>query len=220
MSLFLLKLTSIVIFALVIISFVAPMLGSNQPPSPILQGFFAGCGDQPQPCWNGIHPGITTAAKAQIQLELEDYKLFANNADVLFYSNNVGLSAKSQSCSIIRLFFTHDTQIVSTMSLNDCDGLMFGDLLILGFPEKMVESQDVYVKVGEYYVAEMSQNVVVDEHYMRIEWSPTTNVNSLYIGSSTKGLNESIDLMGNPWHGFAPHWRYCQIEPQSQGCQL
>jgi len=73
MSRLLFKHALVVIFFLTLISLVARSLGSIQPSNPIMSGFTEDCERQPQPCWYGIVPGVTSMAEVKQRLLSKGY---------------------------------------------------------------------------------------------------------------------------------------------------
>ena len=196
-------------------SLAATVLGTAQPPNPILRGFTEDCEDRPQPCWNGIMPGQTDVATAQNRLESKGYKLDHAESRILYFSNRAEGNSIAGTCSNIRLSFEGNTKLLANITLVGCDGMILGNLWHIGFPEKIMQPLDLYIKLGEYYTAITSQS---DANSTPRELSPNTKIDGLDIGSSVKTVNLAIDLVGQNWHGFVPHWRYCQLEPNFGDC--
>jgi hypothetical protein len=215
----LLKFAFLIALALTATSLAAHALGSIQPLDPILRGFTEDCEEQPQPCWYGIMPGQTNVVIAQNQLESKGYKLYHAESRILYFSNRIDGISKAETCSNIRLSFERNSQTLSTITLIGCDGIILGDLWHIGFPQKIMQPLDVYIKLNEYYTAITDQHEFVDTSYIWTAWSPNTKIYGLDIGSSAKTVNLAIDLVGHNWHGFVPYWRYCQLEPNFGDCK-
>jgi hypothetical protein len=60
----LLKCALITALTLMIMGLVARTFGAIQPPNSTLRGFTQDCDGQPQPCWYGIVPGVTTVSES------------------------------------------------------------------------------------------------------------------------------------------------------------
>jgi hypothetical protein len=107
----------------------ARIIGNMQPPNPIMNGFAAGCENQPPPCWYGIVPGTTSVE-----------------------SGNKIVSTLHLSCEIA-LIYDGYTQVILSLTLRKCQNLHFGDLIVTfdnGWPVGttgdmiFMDSQDPY----------------------------------------------------------------------------
>lgn len=110
-------------------SLTARALGSTQAPNPALTGFHLGCEGQPQPCWYGITPGLTTVDEAAQMLNYQSLEISGRYRSVwtLIYREN------SLNCSAqIR----HEHSVIHSITISGCSGVLLGDLVIaLGTPQ-------------------------------------------------------------------------------------
>ena len=205
----LLKFSLLITFMLTITSLTARVLGSTQPPNPALRGFTERCENKPQPCWYGIVPKVTTMKETQKWIEINGYSLNQSSDDILYFVRNLGANSPLYpSCTNIWLQFAEDKQTLASISLWGCESITLGTLSPLGLPKKMMvlQSTDSYLILGDYFTASIGLRELFSKSY-------DAKVFGLSIGHSAKGLYESINQYGHLWHGFVPHWRFCQLEP-------
>jgi hypothetical protein len=121
MSRLLFKFTLVITFAFALIDLVALMLGSTQPPNPVLRGFTENCEHQPQPCWYGIVPGVTTMADVKDRLLSSGYAVDSVSAMQLNATKTI--DGECQNASI--MFDAHVKQI----NIDLCDTVLLGDFV-------------------------------------------------------------------------------------------
>jgi hypothetical protein len=213
------KLALLITLVLTATGLTTRILGSTQPPNPALRGFISGCEGKPQPCWYSIVPGVTTIDKSLKRIESKGYKFTNISNDNLYFWDPSWRNIQFGACSNIITSFERESRIVSNITLIACNGITLGDLSLIGFPEKIMGNSDLYIKLTEYLAATVSNYERLDKGYFRKEWTPKTKVYRLDIGSSILAFSKAIDIAGAPWHGFVPHWRYCQLEPNYLDCQ-
>lgn len=209
------KLSIYVTFLFTIIAVGAGILGNNQPAHAVLRGFTEGCEGQPQPCWNGIVPGVTDIRLARERIEAKGYTLFSAANDNLYFTNRTNGVTPSSTCSNVRLSLDADNLPITSMIFTGCQDLLVGDTSILGLPEKILGT---YIKIGDYFSTEIVEYEYIDDVFQFREWSPFSKDASLYIGTSTYGIHKTVASRGYMWHGFVPRWRYCQLEPAFTDC--
>jgi hypothetical protein len=120
---FLLRPTLAVILVFTASSLAARALGSIQPLEPALTGFTVGCADQPQPCWFGIVPGVTTAADATRLLTAQGYTESSDGLGTLVYWQPGNL------CS--RLWVGRNEQRITRIGMPLCADVRLGSLAAL-----------------------------------------------------------------------------------------
>jgi hypothetical protein len=108
--------------------------------------------------------------------------------------------------------------MVSMIYFLGCRNITLGELSFLGFPEKMLQGDNLFIQMGHYAAVRTYQYGFANGYYYRKEWSPNADVNEFEIGSPTTGVHVAIELAGFRWRGFMPHWRFCQLEPSSMDC--
>lgn len=177
-----------------LLSLTARALGSTQPPNPALRGFSEGCEDKPQPCWYGIVLDVTDGETAYGLLGLEYDPALKSNS---FYTITFGLSDDPSACWV-RMDVWNDR--ISRIDLIFCAEavIQIGELAVFmnRLPKLEQWSQTVYFgSASQFY----------------IEYSP----HDLVKGVGFWGFGGKPDL----WHGFVPHWRYCQLEPETFRCK-
>jgi hypothetical protein len=119
MSRLLFRFALIIIFLLTLISLVTRTLGSTQPSNPLMSGFTKGCESQPQPCWYGIVPGVTTMEEVRDRLLSNGYAV--DSISELQLNATKGTAADCQSLSVI--FDSHVRQI----NIAPCQSVVLGD---------------------------------------------------------------------------------------------
>lgn len=82
MSRLMLKFALSITLGLTLISLIAGTWGGIQPPNPILRALTQNCDGQPQPCWYGIIPGMTTTSEVK-----EDLLMAIPSAQSQMYSS-------------------------------------------------------------------------------------------------------------------------------------
>lgn len=182
----------------------ARALGAASAPNPALLGFRQGCEGQPQPCWRGIIPGMTDVKDATAILEGLRYTRTQRGYEL---SDRV-LPYRSQDESLrcIDLYFGYRIIGISTVVLH-CMNLRVGDVMtVLGTPQARVS----YGTLGEAWLYD---RVVVR---LGAGWQrqPMAMIDHIRLLMDNAGYIRAAA----PWHGFLPRWRYCQLEPEYDGC--
>lgn len=120
-----LKVTLILVAALMTISIGAKAVGALQPPNPALRGFVEGWEGKPQPCWYGILPEATTRADAE--------KI----------AGKLGFI----TCRI-QFEYSESGDTIMTIGLRACDGIQLGDLLVQ-YRAIPADRTTIYVNSGD-----------------------------------------------------------------------
>ncbi|MEO8608336.1 MAG: hypothetical protein ABI690_10660 [Chloroflexota bacterium] len=208
MSRYPLKITLVLVAVLMIVSVGAKAVGALQPLNPALRGFVEGCEGQPQPCWYGIVPGVTSVDEASILKQLGCtsnqgsfdgrlgiYLRYLCNANSPIYQIDIGqpLDLASTTISSITVWFAH---------------VSVGDLVSqLGLPKHF--DIDRFAYSGTYL--DFGNDI-----YLYVDESPGK------INLNTEVRNYTIGFVNNnylfTWRGFIPFWRYCQLEPDFPDC--
>lgn len=121
MSRMLLKYATLIIFLLTLIGFVIRIAGTTQRPPLVMQGFTEGCTDQPQPCWYGIIPGVTTSADLQEKVLRSGYMVESISTRQLDAS-----LATSHACQKLSIQFE---LYVQQLKIKLCDAVLLGDFV-------------------------------------------------------------------------------------------
>lgn len=194
----------VVVFAL--LNTAARALGSSHPPSPILNGFIDGCAAHPQPCWYGILPGKTTIAEASAIIEGLGYSL-----EQTMPSGGRGFYAADGTPERI-FMYSYDAVNVNALLLNYARAkLQVGDALnFFGIPRSVFF--DPITGHGLAYPA-----VHLD---LRLEWpSLRQQVWTIWLSDGDMTLSGGEgSAVETDWRGFAPFWRYCQLDPAYTLC--
>lgn len=191
---------------LTLMSLTARAFGSMQQPNPTLRGFTEGCAGKPQPCWYGIVPSASQFAETRRWVQSwnsEEYREIESTATFDVNTRTVGNRFAAGSCYT----FFHSTQpstVVDYIEVSDCPDLKLGDLINqFGIPKKIQFRNGVWGKINEFSF------ILNDEGD---GFNPRTKLRAFNFTST-----DDTTLFFN-WHGFAPHWRYCQIEPENHTC--
>jgi hypothetical protein len=200
MTAVLVRLTGICIVLCVVLNTGMMVLGSSQPPQPVLAGFSEGCHDMPQPCWYGIVPGVTR--------EPELLQLMAFAGDGRYSYDDQGTSyliyfTMPPSVPACMLIFRLNGGLVNSATVGLCNRspLRLGDL-----STSTVPFYDA-ISMTPYQVAYGTVTL-----YLNGWPSPNSPVNSINL------LSQADLIQHYNWHGFVPQWRYCQIEPEYPSC--
>lgn len=111
------------IIGFTVVNLAARTLGGTRPPNPALAGFTDGCQNQPQPCWFGVVPGLTTAGDATRLLAAHGYSESSDGLGTLVYWQRGNL------CS--RLWVGRNNNLVTRIGMPLCTDVRLGSLAAL-----------------------------------------------------------------------------------------
>jgi hypothetical protein len=196
----LVTLTTIVLFAF---NLLVSKLGSFQSLNPTLTGFVEQCEGKPQPCWYGIVPRVTTGDEARQTLEAISYVQQTRS----FYLRPDPFI----NCDIYKTG-VRDTDIISGMSLENCDNLAVGFIIsILGTPNLV--SRDCYggaVFIYRHHIFLFTRPIDGARQWI----SPYNHVSAVYFDPLFRyPIHQSYT-----WHGYGSYRFYEQAEPNIQRC--
>lgn len=202
----LLKLVLFITFGFALTTLTARALGNIQLTNPSLSGFTEGCEGESQLCWYGIVPGESKFSDARKWVQSwnsEEYREIESTATFDVNTRTIGSRYSVNSCYT----FFHSTQpstVVDYIEVSDCPDLKLGDLINqFGIPDKIQFRTGVWGTLNEFLFILDNRGEVFDLRTKpRVFVIPSTDDTSLFFN----------------WHGFAPHWRYCQLEPQNYTC--
>ena len=203
MTRFLLKLIPALVVVFVVLNVAARTLGMLQQSHPALAGFTVGCESQPQPCWHGIVPGVTTAEEAIKRMafagepDVNRSILSRDSYTLVFVLTNTGSSCRAN------LEFIRDVLVQARIILCSLPEVRLGDLAV--FLER--EEKTVSLPPNDLVYGRISMKVV--------EWSgPYRRVSSVIL------LAPDARFQHFPWRGYVSQNRYCQLEPSYPLCGL
>jgi hypothetical protein len=204
---FYLKYIPLCITIFLLLAMAARALGGTQPPNDAFKGFVEGCEDKPQPCWYGVVPG-TSREKLREVFQRFDCHATSNYLDAR--RRNVVAVSCADGQWIPKIVYALDYSIskdnptVAFLAITLRTGNV-GDLAaIVGGPTHLEVSDShlwlsfadgVYRRIG-------SAN-------KKLEWFGLDSEVAL-IFLYAPGQRDETDF--SPWHGFAPGWRYCQLD--------
>ena len=210
---YLLKLALILITVLIPVSIVAKAFGTLQPPSPALRGFIEGCEEQPQPCWYGIVPGITTLEQARTRIISLGYMLSQQTQDAAYYYKD-----DPADCPRVILSYTGSRDPAFSIHLYQCNQLSIGDSAQLGRFKHILKTSpgDYNISVDDFYTITIHP---CNGYTLRctVDFSPDINITTVHFSNPSR-LNATANKSGVRWHGFLAHWRFCQLEPSIIDC--
>ncbi len=181
----------------------ARVLGSTQPPNPALVGFTLGCENQPQPCWYGIVPGMTNVEEASQIIENLGYGMERDENYRLFH-------AELRLPHYITLYGDPATQNLTRLVLDYYyakDAVEVGAITALfGTPHSVIYTPDP-VGLGFAY----------DYLYFGNDGDFPLQTSIRFIGLRASRIPNNSQL-STPWRGYAPRWRYCQLDPDFIFC--
>ncbi len=121
MSRMLLTYAILIIFVLTLIGFVIRTFATTQRPPVVMRGFTEDCTDQPQPCWYGIVPGITTSADLQEKVSRIGYSIDSISTRQLDASLTM-----PDSCQRLSIQFE---LYVQQVKIKLCNAVLLGDFV-------------------------------------------------------------------------------------------
>lgn len=200
MTRFYLKLIVPIALVCLIFTLTARTVGTTQPPNPALRGFVEGCEDKPQPCWYGIVPGMTTIEEAKMTLATNDY--WERPKELVYYGGSQYVNI-SEAPSCITLGIYEGDEVVRGITLS-CLGIRLGDVIShWGTPKSF--------GYGELRTIDGLGYPGYGIRLHRTNYQPHLWMHEIYLFKPPENINEQ-PLNGYKWHGFAPIWRYCQLE--------
>ncbi|MEO8612113.1 MAG: hypothetical protein ABI690_29720 [Chloroflexota bacterium] len=196
-----LKILALCGLACVVLTFAAQVLGATQSPISPIQAFKTGCENQPQPCWFGVRPGVTS------QDEMLNRMAFTGPpsegrfliGDGLLFSYD--LPAPWPFCYAV---FSVENGIVTRAELSLCREpvIQVGDLAALWSNLRNVVSNPPY-------------ELVYGTATMNVEGWPTPYSRVLYITL----LSPDSQVYRYPWYGFITQEHYCKLTPHLPRCR-
>jgi hypothetical protein len=159
-----------------------------------LIGFHSGCDDQPQPCWFGIIPGVTTVAETERILRAAGYEpTYRPN----FASITYGRVEAVIPCSV-HLIYDQSTTPIFRIQFTDCSGLQFGDFInALGFPDSVLPSDNRTAFRYEFHTEILAAGSLI---------SPFSPISGFELRPNVM-VQASF---GIDWKGFQPQGWYCR----------
>jgi hypothetical protein len=213
MALLCIRVSVILIFGFVGGSLAMVTLGGMQSSHSGLDGFVEGCEGLPQPCWYGIVPHVTTLNDAEMILEHANYTFDQSGAlrdsyDYVDFRRPI----QEGQCSAITLIYGYNLQdvLVEGMVLQLCQDLYIGDILEI-----------VDEPINRIFISPTGVGFIeVNDSQILISFQWSGNVNPY---SEVRHIDlEPAYVYGVPplaaWSGYAPLWRYCQLQPNYLFC--
>jgi hypothetical protein len=197
---FVLRITALMTLLMLSLLFAARVLGGVQSPNPSMAGFEEGCDDQPQSCWYGVVPGVTTEAEIGALLAFMGEPELTRSIFSRDFSLVYTLSDNGAFC---RAIFELVRGVVVRGELVLCAEPDFrvGDLaLLLGGSEVMSLPPDELIY----------GSVSINAEGWPTPYSRITHINLLPADARFRSY---------AWHGFLPQNRYCQFVPDYPMCR-
>jgi hypothetical protein len=191
--------------ALALFNVLALSVGGLKPAHAALDGFVETCADKPQPCWNGIVPGVTTID------ETRRIMAYAGSGVTLFndlteeYMLYFILTPPSPICVAQ---FLLDREVIARVQLQVCReaDMTIGDLTgTFGLPRQVVMIPPQNLVYGE---------IAVNTEGWLMPLLPYSQISFINLLRPSSVRQRFFD-----WHGFVPAWRYCQLEPDYPSCR-
>lgn len=180
------------------------LVGAAQAPSPMLTGFTTDCDGQAEACWYGIIPGVTAIQDARKTLEALGYQRELAGTELSDRLMPYRSLDNIPRCADV--YFGYQVIGVKTVILW-CMDITIGELMrVLGAPDGRVS----YGPLGEDWVYS-HLTIRLKPGWWRV---PDAAVDHLRLVLDDEGYTRRA----KPWHGFLPRWRYCQLEPDYEGC--
>ena|SRR5690349_5914710 len=188
MSRIYLQIATFIILSVLVASIAARAFGEQQPANATIRGFKDDCQNASDICWHGITINQTTMTEAENKLQSYVYTLapVSAQARALNSSHNAPCGA----------YLLYESVKVSGVVMR-CRGLLLGDWINhFGMPDAVGQSHDVLFYTGKtkmrlQIIGELTPDAPIAEF-------------ALYLPHVAREFEYD-------WRGFAPQWRYCQL---------
>jgi hypothetical protein len=197
-------LSFLIVPLVVVLAVMMSVFGSVQPINPALRGFVEGCEGRLKPCWYGIVVQESTLGDAEAVFARLGYEQIGELGRQFLNSRTYRSSLAGEGCTVV-IYYSSLSQPISEITFNDCE-LLLGDMAaVYGTPDKLHlrewgEGEWTYDHLG--LSIGFSSDFALYTSFDRIIMNPSFTNGALSFG----------------WHGYAPHWRYCQLEPDIDLC--
>jgi hypothetical protein len=178
-------------------------VGKQAPPHTAAIGFTAGCEGKTQPCWQGIVPGVTTIETADDAVENVGF----SKLDRRSFGNRAVYQLREAVVSNCASLTLYHRVTVDTILLEDCSGITVGDVVAIGLPTHIILSE-----IGSHLLLVEGGAL---QFQLSDSYAPQSTVTSIRI---VKQATTGVDSFY--WRGFAPTWRYCDVEPEHRKCDF
>jgi hypothetical protein len=172
---------------------------------PVLDSFTDACVGKPQPCWNGIVPGMTTVDEMR---------------QIMAYAG-AGVTLSEELTDSSLLYFIPPPPSPICMALFELSETLVERVQLLVCKEADVKIGDLTGALGlpQHLFVVPPQNLVygyitVNAEGWRKPVSPTSQVSYINLLQAPHITQRLF-----AWHGFVPTWRYCQLEPDYPLCK-
>jgi hypothetical protein len=198
------RLMMILLFGIVFLVSTMTTIGNFFPLPPALRGFVEGCAGRSNPCWYGIVIGESTLTEAEMILVRLGYEDIGELNRQFLNSRTYRPAQTAGSCSIV-IYHAPPSGAVNGMTFHDCR-LFLGDMVsVYGAPDSL---QFQASGEGEWRYESRGMYIGFSDDFMPYSTFDRI-IMQLSLPTSTTSFN---------WHGYTPHWRYCQLEPESSFC--
>jgi hypothetical protein len=206
----LLKISMGWMIAFAVLSLGAREVGRTRPSHPALAGFRDGCENLPAPCWHGIIPGITSKEATRAIMTSLGYSGIESAPG--FVMNYHTSSAGTPQCIFIGYSAGGDERGIASLEIG-CSGLTVGDATsVLGFPAGM--RFDRLLSTVYLGFVQPDTGYVTGVTIRPQKLSAYAVVSFINLVPARRRNQEAAR-----WRGFAPIWRYCQLQPEFFGCK-
>ncbi len=189
MTSILLKLTWVVFGVMMFTCLAARSVGEQQPSNIAMLGFKEGCQDTVEVCWYGVTINQTPVTEAMNKLRGHSYFLVSTSTKSLGRNPHDG----DLPCGA---YFIYEYATVNGLVIQ-CRGLRLGDWINqFGMPNTVGQYHDVLYYTGKTKMRLQIQGMLTPE-------APIVEF-ILYVP-------RAFTEYGYDWRGFAPRWRYCQL---------
>jgi hypothetical protein len=181
--------------------------GAAQMRDPVLAGFIERCDGRPQPCWYGIVPGETSMQ--EVRSIMEQYSQVREIRPVTF-----GIAYQFSNTDHVFFDSLYNTTVYH-MVLKLDNHISVGEVLsTIGMPDHILfrRTQSPIMYTFDFEKAQLL--IIVLEPPLDM-LSPHQNVSMLL---DINSLTSPFPGTSYRWRGFAPHWKYCQMEPRLALC--
>jgi hypothetical protein len=189
MSAILLKLSFVTLLIIAPICLAARTFGEQRPSNTAMTGFIDGCQNTTDICWYGVTINQTPLTEAENTLQGHAYFIVRTSTK----ASGQNFNANKLPCGA---YFLYEYDKVNGVVIR-CRGLLLGDWINhFGMPDGVGQYHDVLFYTGKTKMRLQIKGALTPQ-------APIVEF-ALYIP-------RAISEYAYDWRGFAPRWRYCQL---------
>jgi hypothetical protein len=202
---FYLRLTIVLLPLFVVFALTMSAIGSIRPIHPSLRGFVEDCEGIPQPCWYGVVISSATTIN-QLEAALLNRGYFpVNDVFQAPVSHRNYLFLAGSGCNVL-VYYSSDSMTLLEMVLQHCEDLSLADMLDVFHAPTSIQLYE-WGEGSLFY-----DDLAVYVGFFDGLWSGT------HIDKIVVNRVRASETPAFAWQGYAPHWRYCELELEIEYC--